>query len=87
LPSTVTADLSAEIDPRRSFSSALNSPSSFSRIAVAASRAAWFFATSCSRFLISVLRRALAAVPDSMAVVRSSILASASAMDFVFSLS
>merc|ERR1719482_1178169 len=42
-----------------SFSSALNSASSFVRIAVALLRASWFFAMSSSRVLISVVRREL----------------------------
>jgi hypothetical protein len=72
------ADFSAPTDWSRSFSSALNSASCFSRIAVALSRASWFFAISPSRFLISVLRRELCAVFSSIVEVRSVMRASAS---------
>mmetsp|Transcript_97920 Transcript_97920/g.285702 ORF Transcript_97920/g.285702 Transcript_97920/m.285702 type:complete len:207 (+) Transcript_97920:695-1315(+) len=87
LESTVMAALRAEMDSRRSFSSALNSASCFWRRAVALSRDSWFAATSLSRFLISVFSRALPAVSSSTLVVRSPILVSASAMALVFSLS
>ena len=62
-------------------------PSETWRIAVALSRDSWFFAISASRFLISVFRRELVAVPSSMAEVRAVMRASASSMAAVFSLS
>ena len=66
------ADFKAEIACNASFSSALNSANSFSRMAVAWSRASWFSAISFSKFLISVFRRALEAVNSSILVVGSS---------------
>jgi len=70
-----------------SFSSPLNSASSFWRRAVALSSASWFFAISASRFLISVFRRALLAVNSSMSAVSDVIASSASPIDVVFDLS
>ena len=55
-PERVTALFNAPIDWSTSFSSALNSASSFFRSSVALSSAAWFLAISVARFLISVLR-------------------------------
>jgi len=70
-----------------SFSSAVNSASSFSRIAVAFPSASWFLPISASKFLISVLRRELLAVASSIFDVRSVMRASASEIASVFSLS
>merc|ERR1719478_997323 len=81
------ADLSEAIVARLDFSSALNSASSFLRIAVAESRASEFLAISFSRLAISVFNLALLAVKPSMAEVRSLIDDSESAIDFVFALS
>ena len=64
-----------------------DSASSFWRREVALSKAAWFFAISDAKFLISVFRRALVAVSSSIVEVRSVMRASASAMAAVFSLS
>merc|ERR1719326_1575674 len=54
---------------------------------VALSKAAWFFAISDAKFLISVFKRALVAVASSIVAVKSVMRASASSIDVALSLS